>query len=50
MRTLPVPEVESLEEHLPICSECRDRLEFTEAFVAAMRAAAGKILHTRRGE
>ena len=46
MRTLPAPEVESLEEHLLICSECRDRLESTEQYVAAMRAAAAKI---RRG-
>ena len=40
MRTLPAPEVESLEEHLLICAECRDRLTATDQFVAAMKAAA----------
>lgn len=40
MRTLPAPEVESLEEHLLICAECRDRLQATDEYVAAMTAAA----------
>jgi uncharacterized protein with PIN domain len=40
MRTLPATEVESLEEHFLICSECRDRLQATDEYVAAMRAAA----------
>jgi anti-sigma factor RsiW len=43
MPTLPAPESERLEEHLLTCSECRDRLESTDEYVAA----AGKI---RRGK
>jgi predicted anti-sigma-YlaC factor YlaD len=46
MRTLPAPEVEILEEHLLICSACRDRLTAVDQYVAAMRAAAVTI---RRG-
>ena len=40
MRTLPEPEAGPLEEHLLIYSECRDRLESTDEFVATMKAAA----------
>src|ERR1022692_4246068 len=40
---LPAPEVESVEEHLLICAECRDRLTATDAYVVAMCSAAGKI-------
>ena len=39
-RTLPAPEVESLEAHLLICAECRERLTAANEYVAAMRAAA----------
>jgi uncharacterized CHY-type Zn-finger protein len=38
--TLPAPEVESLEAHLLICAECRERLTAANEYVAAMRAAA----------
>jgi uncharacterized CHY-type Zn-finger protein len=40
MRPLPSPESERLEEHLLICSACRDRLQFTNEYVAAMKTAA----------
>jgi anti-sigma factor RsiW len=43
MRTLPAPEVETLEEHLLNCSACRDRLTEADEYVAAMRSAAAKI-------
>jgi uncharacterized CHY-type Zn-finger protein len=46
MRNLPAAGVESLEEHLLICSGCRDRLTAADEYVAAMRAAAVAI---RRG-
>ena len=39
----PAPEVESLEEHLLICGGCRERLESTDEYVAAMRSAAAKV-------
>lgn len=50
MRTLPAPEVESLEEHLLICSAYRDRLESTDQYVASMRAAAVTIRQSGTGE
>ena len=50
MRTLPATEVESLEEHFLICSECRDRLQATDQYVAALRSAAGKIRESETGE
>jgi anti-sigma factor RsiW len=50
MRTLPATEVESLEEHFLICSECRDRLQATDEYVAAMRAAAARIRVSGTGE
>ena len=31
------------EEHLLICQSCRDRVESTDEYVAAMCSAAGKI-------
>ena len=31
-----------LEEHLLICSACRDRLESTDEYLAAMRSAANR--------
>ena len=49
MRTLPRPEVESLEEHLLICQPCRDRLKATDEFGAAMKAA-GKIREIEKSE
>jgi hypothetical protein len=39
-RTLPEPESGPLEEHLLICTTCQDRLQATDDYVAAMRAAA----------
>jgi hypothetical protein len=48
MRSLPAPESDRLEEHL-LSSACRDRLEFTDEYVAAMRsAAAGQAQRKRR--
>lgn len=44
MRTLPAAaELERLEEHLLICSECRNRLQMMDDYVAAMRSAAAKL-------
>jgi len=40
MCKLPEPDTADLEEHLLICSECRDRLEETETFLLAFRQAA----------
>ena len=40
MRTLPESASAALEEHLLICSECRDRFQATDECVAAMRSAA----------
>jgi hypothetical protein len=50
MRSLPALESERLEGHLLICSECRDRLTATDEYVAAMKAAAGKIRESGTGE
>jgi anti-sigma factor RsiW len=50
MRTLPAPESDRLEEHLLICPECRDRLESTDHYVAALKAAAAKIRRGGKGE
>jgi anti-sigma factor RsiW len=50
MRFLPAPESEQLEEHLLVCQSCRDRLEATDRYVAAMKAAAGKIRESGTGE
>ena len=49
MRSLPAPESERLEDHLLICQSCQDRLQSTDEFVAAMRAA-GKIREGGTGE
>jgi anti-sigma factor RsiW len=43
MLMLGEAEIGRLEEHLLICPECRERLEETERYVVAMRAAAAKI-------
>ncbi|MGD1097102.1 MAG: zf-HC2 domain-containing protein [Bryobacteraceae bacterium] len=45
MGRLNEQELAPLEEHLLICEECRDRLEKTEAYIAAMRA----ILRRQQG-
>jgi anti-sigma factor RsiW len=37
---LQEPQLEYVEEHLLICEPCRARLVATDAFAAAMRAAA----------
>ncbi len=42
------PEAADLEEHLLICSECRDRLEETETFLLAFRQAAQDPAPARR--
>jgi hypothetical protein len=49
MRTLPAEE-SKLAEHLLICSACRDRLQATDEYVAAMKAAAAKIRRGGKGE
>jgi anti-sigma factor RsiW len=50
MRTLSAPESDHLEEHVLICQSCRDRLESTDEFVAAMRSAAARIRRGGTGE
>jgi len=35
-----------VEEHLPVCQECRDRLKETVAYTTAMRDALRKIAET----
>jgi anti-sigma factor RsiW len=40
MGAFPEPEAGPLEEHLLICAGCQDRLQATDDYVAAMRAAA----------
>ena len=40
MRTLPEIEIGPLERHLSICLLCQERLNETDDFVTAMRAAA----------
>ena len=49
MRTLPESACATLEEHLLICQSCRDRLQTTDEYVAAMTAAA-KIRESGKGE
>ncbi len=43
MGKLPESEAGPLEEHLLVCAECQDRLQQSDAFVAATRAAARKL-------
>jgi anti-sigma factor RsiW len=50
MRTLPAAQSERLEEHLLICSECRDRLQTMDEYVAAMKSAAATIRESRKGD
>jgi predicted anti-sigma-YlaC factor YlaD len=47
---LPAPESDRLEEHLLVCQSCRDRLTAADEYVAAMKAAAGKIRQSGTGE
>ena len=49
-RTLPATELDRLEEHLLICSACRDRLQTTDEYVMAMRSAAGKTRDDENGD
>jgi predicted anti-sigma-YlaC factor YlaD len=50
MRTLPESACSTLEEHLLVCQSCRDRLQFTDEYVAAMKLAAEKIRESGTGE
>lgn len=50
MGTLSEAELAPIEEHLLICSECRDRLEVTERYAVAMRAAAARIRESETAE
>ncbi len=43
MQALPESDVISLEEHLLICPDCRERLQAEIEFVTAMCGAAAKI-------
>jgi hypothetical protein len=40
MRTIPESACAALVWHLLVCQSCRDRLEATEGYLAAMRSAA----------
>ena len=50
LEPLPEAELAPLEEHLLICSECRNRLEATEQYVMAMRAAAATLRKNETAE
>ncbi len=39
---LPETAAAALEEHLLICELCRDRLQLTEEFIQALRAASAR--------
>jgi predicted anti-sigma-YlaC factor YlaD len=39
-------EIEPVEEHMLVCSECRDRLQSMDEYVAAMRSVAKTIRKT----
>jgi len=43
--SLAEPALAELEEHLLVCSHCRERLEAIDSYVAAMRGAAAKLEH-----
>jgi hypothetical protein len=49
MRTLPAPESELLEEHLLICSACRDWLESTDERCVRRRRRSGRVEKASRG-
>ena len=40
LATSDPPGLEALEEHLMVCSNCRDRLDSVEAFMLAMKDAS----------
>jgi predicted anti-sigma-YlaC factor YlaD len=44
MRRLPKAALRKVEEHLLICSECRERLEAEDTFQAAIEAAGTMII------
>lgn len=48
MGTLPPLEVDHVDEHLLICSECQDWLRATDEYVAAMRRAGEMIIRDKR--
>ena len=50
MGTLPDSETGPLEEHLLVCHECQDRLREMDEFLAAIRAAAGKLERERNSD
>jgi anti-sigma factor RsiW len=43
MQTLPESDLATVEEHLPVCLECRERLFETALYIKAMRSAARRI-------
>ena len=43
MGRLTGPATERIEEHLLLCGECRVRLQLTEDYVRAMRAASQQL-------
>ena len=43
MRRVPEDEAACVEEHLLVCESCRQQLADTDAFVHAMRGAAGRL-------
>ena len=43
LRRLPASQAADLEEHLLLCEACRDRLNETERFIAALRRAANEL-------
>ena len=43
MGTLPEEERDRFEEHLLICEFCRNRVEKSDDYIAAMREAAGEV-------
>ncbi len=47
LKKLPESEAAALEEHLLICPKCQDRLQLTEDFIAALRAAVGPRRRSR---
>ena len=50
MGKLPEAEGGPIEEHLLFCELCRERLDDTDEFVAAMKAALAKIRKSGLGE
>ena len=50
MGCLPEGEVGSLEEHLLLCEQCRQRLQETDSYTASMRGAAAEFRNRQRLE